>query len=877
MSPCLWHCTLLGLSLLTVAEHTAVFAEGDGPKPARVDLCGDALPDDAVARLGSVRFHQPAGIVAVAFAPDSKRIVAVGMEEKALSAPIWDAMTGKEIARLDVRGQGHSVRSAAWSPDGKYIALNRDLIVELYDAVTGKLDRQITCKHQIISCAFSPEGKWLVAGLLEWNDDNPIRVWEVATGRELDPFIGRGVSLNTLTFSADGKRLFSGSPGGGYTKNNVRLPSPICIWEVATRKKLYEFDHANSNAALAPDGTLIALDHGKEIRLVAVDSGELRCRIPALNGAFAFTPDSKAVAVLAPESGLGLFDAATGKELRHYSGPLRQGTRLAGVSPDGQRVAVITGHWLSDGAIRLWDTKTGAEILPSGGHTDIVNDVAYAPDGKRLASASQDRTVRIWDPATGKQIHRLNGHAGSVLAVAFAPDGKTLASFSADGTTRLWDPHSGQQIARIDNPPGRMPGVFGPPASLGGAALSFTRDGQSLVAVADNGMAVAWNVSNRKETRRHVLDNGIFAPFALPALLPGRDAVLMGNTEQWFGDNATPETLGFWSLKTGTLLRTIPLRAARENATSIHCAAVATSPEGSLFASSQSIVTHGLRVIVSHPTIRLWERITGKEILCIKDAMSQAMTFSANGQVLAAGEGGVRQIAFGRSWFGAQINFYDTWTGERYRQLAGHAGPVHAIAFAPDGKTIASGSADHTILIWKTPGPKRPTMDGDATKAQIQGWWDDLKGADAIKALEARAKLAANPKSALAHLRAQLKPLPPVDPVEVADLLKSLDSLDFEVRDKAHRRLEQMEERAEPLLRQALAKAPSLEVRRRLELLLDRAESIPPYQLQALRALSVLERIGNDDARRLLATLAGGPAGARLTTEAQACLDRLGR
>jgi hypothetical protein len=92
-----------------------------------------------------------------------------------------------------------------------------------------------------------------------------------------------------------------------------------------------------------------------------------------------------------------------------------------------------------DGSVKLYDTDTFQEFLSLRGHADLVWSVAFSPDGRRIASASNDRTVKIWDSATGQEVLTLRGHTGDVRSVAFSPDGRTLASAGRDRLVKIWD------------------------------------------------------------------------------------------------------------------------------------------------------------------------------------------------------------------------------------------------------------------------------------------------------------------------------------------------------------------------------------------------------------------------------------------------------
>ena len=129
-----------------------------------------------------------------------------------------------------------------------------------------------------------------------------------------------------------------------------------------------------------------------------------------------------------------MWDAQTGREVVTYKGNVGAINSVA-FSPDGKRLAIAAGTSWRDGEIKVWDAETGQELhtLPAGG-----SSVAFSPDGRRIAGAgkrpidvpgpSGSGEVKVWDAETGRELLTLQGHTSVVSNVAFSPDGQRLAS-----------------------------------------------------------------------------------------------------------------------------------------------------------------------------------------------------------------------------------------------------------------------------------------------------------------------------------------------------------------------------------------------------------------------------------------------------------------
>jgi WD40 repeat protein len=311
-----------------------------------------------------------------AMSPD-RRLIATGSVEDASVLDVWDAMSGKEVARL--RGHLKPIFATSFAPDGQRIVTgSEDGTAKLWDLITSQ-EMLTLVGHDgpVSACAFSPTGSQVATG----SHDGTVKIWHVESGLPIATLPKHPNAIALIVWSPDASRLLTGARPFVVPKGPMRR-STVIIRAEDSALKLWSAD-------------------GREVATLQHSGGVV--------WAAAFSPDARRIVSAAERDAVRVWDAATGAAIAEFSGHT-SGVADVSFSADGRRI-VSASH---DGTLRVWDAEAEGERSAS------VDECAFSPDGTRIVARSY-KTIALCDAATGAEMRTVESPTWS-----FSPDGRRL-------------------------------------------------------------------------------------------------------------------------------------------------------------------------------------------------------------------------------------------------------------------------------------------------------------------------------------------------------------------------------------------------------------------------------------------------------------------
>jgi WD40 repeat protein len=359
----------------------------------------------------------------------------------------------------------------------------------------------------------------------------------------------------------------------------------------------------------------------------------------------AFSPNRELLVLQDPGGPLFLWDIPRSRQRA-----LLQSSALwtrATFSPDSKLLAVSFRQ--SDGAVKVWDTETGHEVVTLKRHRSWVAGLDFSPDGRMLATGGYDQTIKLWDTTAWIQLETLRGHLDEIYDLAFSPDGKHLATAGKDGTVRLWSaaPRS-QESAR-----------FGLTEEL--SARAFSPTGDTFVTVSGERVRLFalpsfQPLSDGMIPARELRATALSPTGAYLALAGGDGSVEVFNTQTW-------KLSSRFSMQAGQVATWL-----------------AFAPRGNFLAGVDRRTGE----------VRVWDRGTNAEVSSCKahDGGMRVLAFSPDGKLLATG--GEDRTA----------KLWDPLSVRQVGLFSGHKAGVTGLAFSRDGRRLATTSVDGTTRLW---------------------------------------------------------------------------------------------------------------------------------------------------------------------------------
>jgi hypothetical protein len=516
------------------------------------------------------------------------------------------------------------------------------------------------------------------------------------------------------------------------------------------------------------------------------------------------------------------------------------------------------------------EANPAQEVLPQGavarlGMPRFANfgrpfALSYARDGKSLAVGSWDGLVSIWNPQKSELLREWDSQAGSVHAVATSTDGSLVAEAGRAPGIRVWRPADGQLIRTLATPKGEEDRT---------ELLAFSPNNKYLLAAGwvwgngvkyyEQGRSVRlWELASGKQI--YTLDRPRKAGFHVPVFSDDGSQLIVAMYDARQRGSEFKPYIVFVDIQTGREAKRISLPPEPVPIWYPIGKELVVSPSGKWLIR---IGNQGVEELVWATRLNSGRK---KEILKFETvAYDVCVALAPDDRCLAIG------------FPGHGLTVVELESGQVRCRFSCRDAEDTCLAFSPDSRWLASGSLDRSVLLWDLTGrmangKMEPIR---LTDAELSRLWKDLGATDGASTRRAIWELVAGADDSVTFLGKQLQPDRPPDAKFIARLLTDLGSESFPTRAKAAPELESLHDAAELWVRKKLSESVTLEVRRRLEQVLEKIDEWWAAHQGMVRAVEVLERIASPETCRVLQKLAANETSPRLADEAKAALRRL--
>jgi WD40 repeat protein len=806
------------------------------PEPALKPCNGNGqmpMPAGAIRRLGTSNMRIQGHVNAIQFSPKGNTLVSATSGE----LRGWDPRTGNVLFRLQFPAES-SVDSGRLTSKDTFVLLVRphsgnNNEVRQYAFGTGKLVSRSRgwSFDRTLHTAYSLDGS-----LMAVVHTSALSLHDTTTAAEKWKETLPAESITDCCFFHDAKIVAVAGKGevklygvaDGKLTGTLKVPGEKKEAK-GGRPRNRERDQV-SDLKTSADGKCLAASVGEDEDTVVcwdVSSAAVKHTLKPAGKPLGFSPDGSELATIHGGT-VTFWTLATGKPVRTFGVP---GAEIH-LSPDGRIIAVATGD-----SVVLIDAITGKSMPHSADPPGVPSALGFVRPHRLRGRLSDWGGWVEWDVRTGAK----------TLVRPPGVDGQTPIDLSADGKAALY--RSGKPRDVTAEYTVRELATGKAIQSVKGDAdvedtlstCAMTPDGKALVNPTTEGLAVITEMGRRVIAR--------------PGEAVGKAAVTVTNgaiVAVGYQGHGEQGYVDVYDLAAGKHLRRLT--------TAGDVGQITLGPGGTRLAVSHDI--DSARRGHNQATVSVFDLRTGK-------AVFKAEPDQRNRELLIAYSLDGRWLA--RLGDEGKIGMIEVASGQvRTRIEVGKDAIVNAIAFSPDGRTLAVSVNGGPVFLWDLYAVPTKTL----SAAESDQSWELLKVADE-KSFDALKRMVGSPAESVGLLKSKVAAVTAPDPNVVGQLVADLDHREFRKREAAAKALAELGERARDAINKALAGNPSPEARERMERLLAAEDRPTPELIRRLRAIEVIEVIGTPEAAKLLADWARGAAGATFTVEAATAVRRL--